>query len=94
MDTYSPEDLESDSFYDYGDEPTWIPEMDQPSRNAYCDVYEVHDGHIYRALNGNHYDCPGLSAGDHASLIESANDVCEHGMSAALCGGPMHWYNS
>jgi predicted heme/steroid binding protein len=71
-----------------------VAEMDQLSRDAYCDVYNVHDGHTYRAVNGNTYDCPGLlAAGSHASLVESDADLCEHGMSASLCGGPMHWYD-
>jgi hypothetical protein len=28
-----------------------------------------------------------------ASWPEPAGEVCEHGMSASLCGGPMHWYD-
>lgn len=77
------------------DEP-WYPDFPgQPYMNrAFCDVYEVHDEHGYRAINHESYNCPGFTAQDRAELdaIE-AEPPCEHGMSARDCGGPMHWYD-
>jgi Mn-dependent DtxR family transcriptional regulator len=27
------------------------------------------------------------------SMADADGQLCEHGMSLALCGGPMHWYD-
>ena len=59
---------------------------------AFCDGYTVHEKHVYSALNSNTYLCPGLTDADMASLeAEAAQPPCEHGMSASLCAGPMHY---
>ena len=59
---------------------------------AFCDGYEAHEAHAYRAVNGNTYSCPGLSAEDMAALEAEANQPsCEHGLSQSLCAGPGHY---
>lgn len=79
---------------DDGYDPDYY-EIDFPSdlqRRAFCDVYEVHAAHNYRAINTNHYDCPGLTHGDLAECERIANlPPCEHGLSADLCAGPNHY---
>lgn len=72
------------------DEP-WYPEFPGDTRYAFCDVYEPHEPHSYRALNGNTYSCSGLSSDDLASIERLTEPRCEHGLSAYLCRGPMHW---
>jgi hypothetical protein len=73
------------------DYDTFIPEMDQPRPDAFCDTYEAHDPHIYRALNTNYYRCPGIGTADLAELMAMTEATCEHGMAAWLCSGPMHY---
>lgn len=64
----------------------------EPTPRAFCDGYTVHDPHAYRAVNGNTYDCPGFDADDMAELVRKENEPpCEHGLSADLCAGPMHY---
>jgi hypothetical protein len=64
----------------------------EPTPRAFCDVYDVHEAHCYRAVNGNYYDCPGFDAEDMAALIAEQNEPpCEHGLSARLCAGPGHY---
>lgn len=60
---------------------------DEPLSRAFCDIYVVHGPHAYRALDRQHYDCPGLTD------VELAYDpgTCEHGMRADLCAGPGHY---
>jgi len=77
-----------DTEYDYD---TWEPAMDQPSRYAFCDNYDVHEAHNYRALNTNHYECGGWAQVDADELEAISSQRCEHGMAAWLCSGPMHY---
>lgn len=85
MDGYSYEDEEP--------EP-WFPEFPGDTRDAFCDSYEIHAPHWYTALNRNAYRCAGVTPEERAYMEEQAEaEPCEHGLSAALCGGPMHWYD-
>lgn len=65
----------------------------EPIPRAFCDRYEVHVPHVYLAINGNHYDCPGFTAGDLADLetAEVNAETCEHGLAMELCSGDQHW---
>jgi hypothetical protein len=75
------------SDYDEG----WYDEDGGPTR-AFCDAYNVHEPHCYRAVNGNYYDCPGFDKEDEAALVAEQNaPPCEHGLSARLCAGPGHY---
>lgn len=58
---------------------------------AFCDFYEAHEPHVYVALNAETYSCPGLSAGELEELDAYDPGTCEHGLSADLCSGPMHY---
>lgn len=79
-----------DEYDDYPDE--WFPEFPGDTRFAFCDDNEVHAEHTYRAINGNTYICNGFTEEDAAYLEELASaPPCEHGMSAHLCSGPMHY---
>jgi len=62
---------------------------------AFCDNYSAHEAHGYTALNGNVYQCSGMTAEELTELeaAEDAAESCEHGLSLALCGGPMHYYD-
>lgn len=67
-------------------------EYAEPIPRAFCDQYEIHEGHAYRAVNGNTYLCSGFDAEDMASLEREMNaEPCEHGLSQSLCSGPMHY---
>lgn len=68
-------------------------EVLEPLARGFCDNYEVHEPHVYRALNQNMYDCDGLTEAQLAELDAYDPGTCEHGLSADLCGGPMHWYD-
>lgn len=65
----------------------------EPLPLAFCDQYVVHEPHIYRAINGNWYDCRlGLTQDDlNAIEAEAALPPCEHGLSATMCAGPNHY---
>jgi len=63
----------------------------EPVQRGFCDVYEVFEPHIYSAINGNVYDCPGMTRKDLAELHATMDAECEHGMSLISCSGPMHW---
>lgn len=64
----------------------------EPVPGAFCDRYEVHEGHVYVALNSNVYKCPGFDAEDAAALEREANQPpCPHGLSQSLCAGPGHY---
>lgn len=74
----------------------WDVEQDDPpgerTTSAFCDDYAVHEHHAYRAINHSTYLCPGLSVVELAACEELWNQPpCEHGMSAHLCAGPMHY---
>lgn len=59
---------------------------------GFCDDYVVHEAHTYRALNGTNYRCSGLDVAMLAGIFEEADaPSCEHGLSASLCAGPMHY---
>lgn len=73
----------------------WFPDFreDVKGNPGFCDYYEVHEAHNYRAVNHNHYNCPGFTQADLDELLAQANDRCEHGLSAQLCGGFNHYYD-
>lgn len=76
---------------DYWEDNAWDGE---PTPRAFCDVYDVHEPHWYRALNRNDYSCPGLTVAELAEIERIENEpLCEHQLSARQCGGPMHWYD-
>lgn len=65
---------------------------DEPITRTFCDNYIVHLGHCYQAINGNVYQCVGLSNQDMADMIALSNrPPCEHGLSADLCYGFGHY---
>lgn len=67
-------------------------EYAEPIPRAFCDQYEIHNDHVYRAINGNTYSCPGFDAEDMAALVAEQNaPPCEHGLSQSLCAGPGHY---
>lgn len=69
----------------------WEAEM-PPTLPAFCDQYVVHEPHVYRAVNGETYKCPGWDEKDEAALrAEMLEPPCEHGLSARLCTGPGHY---
>ena len=72
------------SEYDYD----W-PEPQAALLHAFCDVYDQHGPHVYTALNGEPYNCPGMSR-EQAAWFESEPE-CEHGLRASLCAGPNHY---
>jgi hypothetical protein len=79
---------------DEADYWAWQQDDCEPTPRAFCDNYEVHEAHSYWAINRNMYQCGGFTAGDLADAeAEAARPPCEHGLSASLCGGPMHWYD-
>lgn len=86
-----------DIFEGWSEDPNWqddwFPDFpgDTQSKAAFCDTYEAHEAHNYRAVNHNYYNCPGLTAEDLIELESRADELCEHGMSADLCAGPMHY---
>lgn len=63
----------------------------EPSPFAFCDEYEAHEPHHYVAINQNVYSCPGMSAEEYEEWAAYDPGVCEHGLSADLCSGPMHY---
>jgi hypothetical protein len=65
----------------------------EPLPAAFCDEYVAHEAHVYGAINGLTYSCPGLTAQELAAEEADAALQCEHGLRASLCGGPMHWYD-
>lgn len=75
-----PEYLVTEYDYDYPEDP--IP-------GAFCDVYDIHEPHVYTALNQRFYRCPGMSR-EQAEKLES-DPECEHGLSQSLCAGPNHY---
>lgn len=64
---------------------------DVPNGKAFCDGFEVHEPHTYVAINGGLYDCDGLTAEQLAAIEAYDPGTCEHGLSADLCAGPMHY---
>jgi hypothetical protein len=75
---------------DYQD-PDWFDSDYQPIPHSYCDKYVVEEPHIYVAINGGLYSCPGLTADQLAELEAYDPGTCEHGLNADLCYGPMHY---
>jgi hypothetical protein len=74
------------------DEMDYEDYFPEERRMAFCDEYVLHEGHTYRALNGNTYSCPGFIQEDLDELERIANlPPCQHGMSAQLCSGPQHY---
>lgn len=66
----------------------------EPTQREFCDDYVVHHPHVYVAINHAIYKCPGLNAAELAECEALWNQPpCEHGMSAHLCAGPMHWHD-
>lgn len=80
-------DEDDDGYADY------CAEMEaEPLPRAFCDNYAAHEAHVYQAINGNMYDCAGMTAEDVAEMEAEANrPPCPHGLSAALCAGPGHY---
>lgn len=77
-------DTEEDEIY-YDDDSIVI-------KRAFCDSYEVHEDHVYVALNAELYKCPGMTAEDLAAIyVEENRTPCEHGLSQTLCSGPQHY---
>jgi hypothetical protein len=79
---------------DWEAEEQWAAEYDaEPTPRAFCDVYQPHEPHWYRALNHQDYSCPGITQQELDDLAALTEPRCEHGLSAYLCGGPQHWYD-
>lgn len=79
----------SETQAEYEPEEDWYDP--EPVDRAFCDSYEVHEPHIYTAINANLYDCPGLTESQLAEIEERSEETCEHGLSAWLCSGPNHY---
>lgn len=78
----------NDEYPDFSDDFEELPPVD------FCGDYAIHESHVYVALNRNVYLCYGMTQDVLDDLDKQANaEPCEHGLSAALCGGPMHWYD-
>ena len=77
--------------YEFPDEEDWY--YDEPIDRAFCDNYDPHGPHIYSAINGNLYDCSGLTQEQLDEIEAYDPGTCEHGLSADDCGGPEHWYD-
>lgn len=73
---------------DYPEEEFYDPE---PVTRGFCDGYEVHEPHVYVAINQNLYSCPGLTQEQLDEMDAYDPGTCEHGLSADLCSGPMHY---
>jgi hypothetical protein len=73
------------------EEHEYYDDYDFPIHNAFCDSYEPHAGHVYNAINSETYRCPGITQADLDDMERRAKVECEHGLSADLCAGPMHY---
>jgi hypothetical protein len=70
----------------------WFPEEPGQVEHGFCDQYVIHAPHTYTALNAWVLKCPGFDSEDEAYLLAQQNaEPCEHGLSASLCAGPMHY---
>lgn len=63
----------------------------EPAPRAFCDLYQVHETHYYVAINGRTYNCIGCTPEDMLYIESYDPGECEHGLSADLCSGPMHY---
>lgn len=66
------------------------PEEQTPA--AFCDQYNAHESHVYIAINGNTYACPGLTSAELAAIEAYDPGTCAHGMNADLCADPINHY--
>lgn len=69
----------------------WEANLDGRPTHTFCDVYEPHEEHLYRAINTDTYLCPGITAAALDEIEYRYSAPCEHGLSAYLCAGPNHY---